>query len=98
MKTTVAAFRLIALLEGMSFIVLLGIAMPLKYYLDKPEAVKVVGMAHGVLFVLYLVFLLMIHLKLKWEIKKTLLAFVAALLPFGTFYADYKLFREKTTN
>ena len=96
MKTTIAAFRLIALLEGMSFIVLLGIAMPLKYYLNQPESVKIVGMAHGILFILYMIFLLMIHLQLKWEIKKTLLAFIAALLPFGTFYADYKLFRKNS--
>jgi len=94
MKTTIAAFRLIALLEGMSFILLLGIAMPLKHYFSKPEAVKIVGMSHGILFMLYLIILLMIHLKLKWTIQKTSLAFVAALLPFGTFYADYKLFRE----
>lgn len=94
MKNTIAAFRLVALLEGTSFLLLLGIAMPLKYYFNKPEAVKTVGMAHGVLFILYLILLLIIHLKLKWKIRKTILVFIAAFLPFGTFYVDYKLFRN----
>lgn len=94
MKSTITIFRLIAFLEGISFIILLGIAMPLKYYLNKPEAVKITGMAHGVLFVLYIILLLIVHLKLKWTTKKTSLAFLASFIPFGTFYADLKLFRE----
>lgn len=93
MKSILSIFRFTALLEGISFIVLLGIAMPLKYYYDQPEAVKIVGMAHGVLFVLYVIFLLMVHLKHQWKISKTILAFIASFLPFGTFVADYKLFR-----
>ena len=93
MKSTLSALRLIAFLEGVSFIVLLGIAMPLKYYYDKPEAVKIVGMAHGVLFVLYVINLLIVHLKLRWSYGKTIGAFIAALIPFGTFYADKKWFR-----
>jgi integral membrane protein len=93
MKTTLSTLRLIALLEGISFLVLLGIAMPLKYYYNKPESVKIIGMAHGILFVLYIIFLLMVHLKLKWKISNTILAFIASLVPFGTFYADVKLFR-----
>ena len=71
MKSILSIFRFTALLEGISFIVLLGIAMPLKYYYDQPEAVKIVGMAHGVLFVLYVIFLLMVHLKHQWKISKT---------------------------
>ena len=67
--------------------------MPLKYYYDKPEAVKIVGMAHGVLFVLYVINLLIVHLKLRWSYGKTIGAFIAALIPFGTFYADKKWFR-----
>ena len=86
--------RLLALLEGVSFIVLLGIAMPLKYYYDKPNAVKLVGMAHGILFILYVINLLVVHLKLKWSYGRTAVAFVAALIPFGTFYADKKWFRK----
>jgi integral membrane protein len=89
-----SVLRLLAFLEGISFIVLLGIAMPLKYYYDKPEAVKIIGMAHGVLFVLYTINLLIIHLKLRWSYGRTIGAFVAAFIPFGTFYADKKWFRS----
>lgn len=94
MKSSLSALRLIGLLEGISYLVLLGIAMPLKYYYDKPDAVKIVGMAHGVLFVMYCINLLIVHLKLKWSMGKTIGAFIASLVPFGTFYADKKWFRN----
>ena len=93
MKKSINVLRLLALIEGISFLALLGIAMPLKYYYNKPEAVKIIGMAHGILFILYTINLLIIHLKLRWSYGKTLGAFIAALIPFGTFYADKKWFR-----
>ena len=93
MKKTLALLRLIGLLEGISYLVLLGIAMPLKYYMDQPKMVQIVGMAHGVLFVLYVIVLLIVHLQYKWNILKTFGAFIASLVPFGTFYADKKWFR-----
>ena len=94
MKNTLNILRLLAFLEGLSFLVLIGIAMPLKYYYDKPELVKNVGMAHGILFVLYVLNLLIVHLQFKWSFIKTLGAFVASLIPFGTFYADWRWFRH----
>ena len=94
MKNSMSVLRLLAFLEGISFIALLGVAMPLKYYYDKPEAVKIIGMAHGILFVLYTINLLIVHLKLRWSYGKTLGAFIAAFIPFGTFYADKKWFRN----
>lgn len=94
MKKSLNTLRLLALLEGISFLVLLGIAMPLKYYLDKPDAVKIVGMAHGVMFVLYTINLLIVHIKLKWSLGVTFGAFIASFIPFGTFYADKKWFRS----
>jgi integral membrane protein len=93
MKSSLNTLRLLALLEGISYLVLLGIAMPLKYYYDKPDAVEIVGMVHGILFVLYCIILLIVHIQLKWSIGKTIGAFVASLVPFGTFYADKKWFR-----
>lgn len=93
MKSSLNTLRLLALLEGISYLVLLGIAMPLKYYYDKPDAVEIVGMAHGILFVLYCIILLIVHIQLKWSIAKTIGAFIASLVPFGTFYADKKWFR-----
>ena len=94
MKSSLSVLRLVALLEGLSLLGLLFIAMPLKYYWDSPAAVKIVGMAHGVLFILYVINLLIVHLKFKWNAGKTFGAFIAAWLPFGTFYADKKWFRN----
>ena len=94
MKSTLKTLRIIALLEGISFLVLLGIAMPLKYYFDTPQPVKTVGMAHGVLFVLYTVNLLIVHVLYKWSILTTIAAFIASFIPFGTFYADKKWFKN----
>ncbi len=85
--------RITGWLEGISFIVLVGIAMPLKYWANKPEAVKIVGMAHGVLFIAYVVFLAWVAYQYKWKSMRTILAFVAAFVPFGTFWAEVKLFR-----
>jgi integral membrane protein len=93
MKSSLTILRLIALLEGVSFLVLLGIAMPLKYYFNQPNAVKQIGMAHGVLFILYVINLLVVHINKRWGVGITIGAFVASLIPFGTFYADKKWFR-----
>lgn len=81
--------------EGISFLVLLGIAMPLKYIFKEPMAVTIVGWIHGVLFVAFL--------SLAWEVKSNrnknlswfALAFAAALIPAGTFYFDRKLKQEE---
>lgn len=96
-KTADAAlerFRLIALLEGISYLVLLFIAMPLKYGADMPLPVKYTGWAHGVLFVLYLVFLLEVTIKLRWSLLTAFIAFVASLIPFGTFVLDKQLLKK----
>lgn len=93
MKSSLSVLRLVGLLEGISYLLLLFIAMPLKYYWDSPQPVKIIGMAHGVLFVIYCINLLIVHLKLKWTMGVTFGAFIASLVPFGTFYADKKWFR-----
>ena len=93
MKSSLSVLRLVGLLEGISYLLLLFIAMPLKYYWDTPQPVKIIGMAHGVLFVIYCINLLIVHLKLKWTMGVTFGAFIASLVPFGTFYADKKWFR-----
>ncbi len=92
--TTMGRFRLIAVLEGISYLVLLFIAMPLKYFAGLPDAVKYVGWAHGLLFVLFGIFLLLVWIKYKWSFGKTTVAFVASLLPFATFVLDKKLKKE----
>lgn len=84
-------FRLIGLIEGTSFLVLLLIAMPLKYIWNSPLMVKYVGWAHGVLFVMYLFALLYAAIVCRWSFKKVVIAGFAALLPFGPFVLDPKI-------
>lgn len=91
---TMGQFRLIAVLEGISYIVLLFIAMPLKYFADAPNAVKYVGWLHGVLFIGFGLFLLKVWKEYKWTFGKATLAFIASLIPFGTFMLDKKLKKE----
>lgn len=88
-------FRKVALAEGISYIVLLFIAMPLKYWAGMPLAVKYVGWAHGLLFVLYIAFLVMAWQERKWSFGKVVILFVASLLPFVPFYVEKKLKEEE---
>lgn len=93
-KTNLGLLRIIGLLEGISFLVLMGIAMPLKYIWNMPELIYSTGMAHGLLFVLYIFFVLLVGYQLKWSFTTLFWALLASLLPFGTFVADKKLFRK----
>ena len=95
MNTALGRFRLVAFLEGLSFIVLLGIAMPLKYLADMPMAVRVVGMAHGILFVVYLFSLGELLVGGHWKLRRAAIAFLAALVPFGTFLVELSIRREQ---
>ncbi len=87
-------FRVIAFLEGVSYISLLGIAMPLKYVWDMPMAVRYVGWAHGVLFMLYVGIGLATAVQEKWPVLFSVWAFVASLIPFGTFVLEWQLRNE----
>ncbi|HMJ47968.1 MAG TPA: DUF3817 domain-containing protein [Ferruginibacter sp.] len=91
-------FRLVAICEGISLIILLFIAMPLKYIGDMPAAVKYAGWIHGLLFVIYQVILVRVWVKYKWPFKKVIGAFIASFLPFGTFILDRRLQKEYTHN
>jgi integral membrane protein len=95
LTTPVGRLRVVAFLEGCSFLLLLGVAMPLKYLAGQPAAVRQVGMAHGILFVLYVLLLLQNALENRWSPRKVLLALLASLIPLGTFYADRHLFRPQ---
>jgi integral membrane protein len=90
----IRVFRMIALAEGCSFLVLLCIAMPMKYFMGMPEIVRVVGSIHGGLFLLYVGLLAMLHVRQRWPVMFSLYAFVASVIPFGTFMLDKHL-REK---
>lgn len=91
-------FAWISMAEGTSFLVLLLIAMPLKYLADMPLMVKYIGWAHGVLFILYIVKVAVLGGKLKWSVKRILLYFIAALLPIAPFIVERKVKKEYLSN
>ena len=95
MNKKLSRLRIAGIAEGVSFIILLLIAMPLKYYYNQPVAVKIIGWIHGILFIAFV--------TLAWNFKNDhdkkfkwfALAFAAALIPLGTFFFDKKLKQEK---
>jgi integral membrane protein len=90
MKNT---FRVVSILEGLSYIVLLFIAVPIKYLGGDESYVKLLGMPHGLLFVGYIALAFLIKKSLKWDSKTFLLVLTASVIPFGTFYIDKKYLR-----
>jgi integral membrane protein len=93
LKTALGRLRIVAFLEGCSYL-LLGFTMILKYKFAMPQPNYVVGLAHGILFVLYIVLLIQVSYLHRWNIFKMFMAFISSLIPFGTFYADKVLFRR----
>jgi integral membrane protein len=93
LKTALGRLRIVAFIEGCSYL-LLGFTMILKYKFSMPQPNYIVGLAHGMLFVLYIVLLVQVSFLHRWNILKMLMAFLASLIPFGTFYADKVLFRQ----
>ncbi len=87
-------FRGTAILEGISYLLLFGLGMPLKYLADILEPNIYIGYAHGVLFIAYGLFALILCFSKKWGIKRFIIFFIASLLPFGTFYMDKKYFAK----
>jgi integral membrane protein len=95
LKTPLGRLRVIGWWEGVSFLVLLGVAMPLKYFAGVPLAVRVVGMAHGILFLLYVLAAFQAALDRDWPWKRTALVLIASVLPAGPFVVDAKILREE---
>jgi len=83
-------FRIVAFLEGVSYILLLFIATPIKYLANDPQYVKFLGMPHGLLFVAYCALAFLIKSDLKWSQRTFGIVLLAAIIPFGTFYIDRK--------
>ena len=88
---SIYSLRLLGNIEGISYLLLLGIAMPMKYFFGFPMAVKIVGMAHGVLFIAYCLLLALQMRANKWNLLFGVYLFVATLIPFGTFVTDRRL-------
>jgi integral membrane protein len=95
LKTALGRLRVIGWWEGVSFLVLLGVAMPLKYFADAPQAVRIVGMAHGVLFILYVLAAIQAALEHDWSWKRTALVLAASVLPAGPFVVEAKILRQE---
>jgi integral membrane protein len=83
-------FRLTAILEGISYLMLFGLSMPLKYWAKIPEPNIYIGYAHGFLFIAFVIAAFVFCRKSKWGLKRFSILFIASLLPFGTFYIDNK--------
>jgi integral membrane protein len=88
-NSSIGRFRLIAFLEGISLLILVFIAMPIKYGWGNPALVKSVGQIHGILFILFILLAITISLEQEWRFKTTTWkVLLASFIPFGTFYID----------
>ena len=93
MKSLLNVFRIVALLEGVSYILLLFIAVPIKYLGDNSQYVKLLGMPHGLLFIGYIILAIILSYELNWKGKIQRHIFLASIIPFGTFFVDKKYLR-----
>ncbi len=93
LQTSLGRLRVLGFIEGVSFLVILLVTMPLKYVWAMPEPNKIFGIVHGLLFVFYVMAVVQIKVEQDWKMSKMGLALLASIVPFGTFWADKKLFR-----
>jgi integral membrane protein len=91
-KTSIGRLRIIGLLEGLSLIILVFLGMPLKYWLDYPAVVKIAGLIHGILFILFVLITFSVATTYDWKFfKTTWKVILASMIPFGMFYVDKKI-------
>ncbi len=99
LTTKIGRLRIIAFLEGISLLVLVGIAVPMKYAGDDPSLVKTMGPIHGLLFLLFIINTISVGIEYKWGFKETTWkVLLACIIPFGTFYIDRKILRRMNSN
>lgn len=94
-STSIGRLRAIGMIEGVSFLLLLGVAMPLKYFAGMPMAVTAAGWLHGLLFITFCIALTQAHQEANWTVWRSGTVLITALLPFGPFAIDKKLRREE---
>ena len=94
-SSSIKNFRIITFIEGISFLVLLFVAMPMKYFGGNPIPVKIVGMTHGILFILFIGLLYLASIEHKWNWKYNVIAILSSLIPFGTFFLDSDLKKKE---
>lgn len=95
LTTTLGQLRNLAIFEGISYL-LFALTMPLKYIFDIVMPNKIVGMIHGILFILYCLWVLKYGIKRKWSIMRILICLAASLFPFATFIVDYKILKYES--
>lgn len=93
-KSNKGRLQVIGMAEGISLLLLLFICTPLKYVLEVKEPTKIIGMIHGVLFIAYVMVVLVAHSELSWKKSRTAFLLIASIIPFGTIYADKKVFKQ----
>ena len=86
-------FRIVSFFEGVSYLLLLFVAVPIKYFQGDVSYVKLLGMPHGILFMLYIVLAIVLRKEMKWDSKSFTIILLCAIIPFGTFYVDKKYLR-----
>ncbi len=95
LKNNTGRLRIVGLLEGVSFLLLLFIGTPMKYFYDSPVVVKILGPIHGILFLLYIFYVFIVASEQKWKLFQTTWKFLlASVFPFGTFYVDYTILKK----
>jgi integral membrane protein len=98
-STALGRLRLLAFLEGVSLLILIGIAVPMKYYLHDPSLVKAIGPVHGMLFLLFIINTISLGVAQYWSFKTTTWkVLIACIIPFGTFYIDWKILSRLEMN
>lgn len=95
LTNNLGVLRLSGYLEGISYLTLLGICVPLKHIWGISQPTLYVGSVHGILFIFYCTMVILVKQEQKWNNRKTFWALLASILPFGTFVAEVKLFREQ---
>lgn len=94
-KTKVGRLRIIGFLEGISLLVLVFIAVPMKYYFNDPSLTKAIGPVHGALFLLFVFNALSVGVEQKWNFRTTTCKVIlASFIPFGTFFIDHKILKN----
>lgn len=95
LTTNIGRLRLIGILEGISLLLLVGVAVPAKHLYGNPELVRAIGPVHGLLFLLFVINTLRVGVEQDWRFKTTTWkVLVACVIPFGTFYIDRQLLRK----
>jgi integral membrane protein len=91
-------FSMLAILEGMSYLLIIFVTMPLKYYFGMLIPNKIIGLLHGILFIAYIYFAFIVAREKKWQMSQLLIVLAASVIPFATFWVDFKFLKEKKQN